>query len=75
MRAAKETCIALDMNGKRCRRGASRVEQYHGDGEIYGPWSNPWPQWVRAALCDSHCPPKKSELALWPKAMRAKPKR
>ena len=51
----KEMCIALDNDGKRCRRRAVRIEHYHGDSEIYGTCNNdPWPCWVRAAFCDEH---------------------
>jgi len=50
----KEMCVALDDHGKRCRRAAVRVAQYHGDHELYGWMQEPWPSWVRAALCDKH---------------------
>jgi hypothetical protein len=53
----KEVCVALDNNGRRCRRRAVRVEQYHGEHEIYGYFNEPWPTWVRAALCPRHCEP------------------
>lgn len=54
-----EQCAAIDDKGKRCRRQAVRVEHYHGDHELYGYFNEPWPSWVRAALCDKHSEPRK----------------
>ena len=59
-----ETCIALDDQGQRCRRRATRIEQYHGANDLYGYFNPPWPSWVRAALCDKHCPHTKIESSL-----------
>jgi len=55
-------CIALLDTGRRCHRPAVRVTQYHGDNELYD-YSYPWPQWVRAELCDRHSEaPRKREM-------------
>ena len=50
----RESCAALDQDGKRCRRHAVRIVQYHGEHELYGYFNEPWPSWVRVALCDRH---------------------
>lgn len=48
-------CVALDMNGKRCRRDAVEMIRYHGDPELYGSYlGRNEPGWLLAALCDKH---------------------
>lgn len=47
-------CQALDMNGKRCRRRATRHMKYHGNHELYDS-NGPEPTWVQIVLCDKHC--------------------
>jgi hypothetical protein len=54
----KVRCCALDMNGKRCRRIAVALEQYHGDSELYGSFKGR-PPWVEVAFCIEHrAPPR-----------------
>ena len=52
-------CAALDGNGKRCGREGVRWVSYHGDHELYGYGSEPWPSWVRIALCERHSEPER----------------
>ncbi|MEY4385602.1 MAG: hypothetical protein RLY20_885 [Verrucomicrobiota bacterium] len=48
-------CVALDSNGRRCRREATVSERYHGDDELYGYLvETNSPQWVVVELCDRH---------------------
>lgn len=48
-------CNALDNDGKKCRASKNlQREQYHGDGEIYGVFNEPWPCWVVVWLCPKH---------------------
>ncbi len=47
-------CQALSMNGRQCARKAHRRYRYHGDGEIYGTFHEPWPSWVLIWLCEQH---------------------
>ena len=46
-------CQALHSSGKRCKRKALYLIQYHGDGEIYG-YDGPEPSWVLVYLCGKH---------------------
>ena len=50
---ATDRCMALDMNGARCRRSAIVWDSYHGDGEIYDS-NRGDPGWVRVKLCRQH---------------------
>lgn len=57
-----ERCVALDGDGRRCLRQATRATYYFGDKRIYGSLDEqPWPYWVRVALCDSHSDDRQDE--------------
>lgn len=48
-------CVALDINGKQCRRTAIGLYSYHGESELYGGWDEVGePSWVVAAFCEKH---------------------
>jgi len=47
-------CQALDGNGKRCRRDATHMLNYHGESEMYFYSSDSVPSWVWVELCKQH---------------------
>ena len=51
-------CAALDSQGNRCRSTQTRVDSYHGDGEIYDYITElsdeKTPAWVFVCLCKLH---------------------
>lgn len=49
-------CVALDQNGKRCRKPAIVQGHYHGDSEIYG-YGDANPGWVVVWFCAKHHEP------------------
>ncbi|MGW8178193.1 MAG: hypothetical protein ACWGQW_05410 [bacterium] len=52
-RGYNRRCVALDSDGKRCRKKATWKGEYHGDGEIYTYFDNA-PQWVQVEMCNEH---------------------
>lgn len=51
-RAARKRrrCIALDQNGRQCRRASDGVYAYHGESELYADKVT----WVAAPFCFNH---------------------
>ena len=57
----KPRCVALDSSGRRCKSTKTRVDSYHGDGEIYTEYlvelsEEKPPAWVFVRLCKRHHP-------------------
>lgn len=49
----KKHCVALDKNGKRCKKRATWKGYYHGDSEMYTHFDEA-PQWVQVEMCNEH---------------------
>jgi hypothetical protein len=49
----RPTCVALDIQGNRCRRNDTKQVEYHGQPELYDS-DGPLPTWVRVPLCGKH---------------------
>jgi hypothetical protein len=47
-------CVALDQDGKRCRRKAEWKGPYHGNPDFYLPLNEYGPGWVRVEFCRLH---------------------
>lgn len=47
-------CVALDMDGRRCRSKAVVMTRYHGDPESHSSLDPEAVGWVAAPFCDKH---------------------
>jgi hypothetical protein len=47
-------CQVLDSYGRRCRQQAKRMDNYHGDPEIYRHFDEHPKTLVRVWLCEKH---------------------
>ena len=55
--ALDSRCVALDSAGRRCRSTQTRVDSYHGDGEIYSDYMTKLsedmsPSWVSGGFAN-----------------------
>lgn len=48
-------CVALDQDGKRCRKQATGYVRYHGENELTA--FSERASWVAAAFCEPHTKP------------------